>query len=234
MSIRIFFEYEGLVVQLPVNPAQLTVEHQGNNETMEIISLGEINILRDTKLKSVSFECFLPALINKDNPYVVTSNQFEEPQFYKDFFEKIRKEKKPVRFIVTDTDINMLVGIESFSPSLIALDEDTSYSIELKEWKSYQPITVNILPAQTTNTQQPTKVTTTKPRTPTGFAIGDSVIANGKYYYTSYGDGPTGNFNNFKGKISHIVADKTRKYRYHIVTPSGGYRGWVSENQLKR
>ena len=243
MAIRLFFEYNGTVVQLPVNPSSLAVESAGNNATVEIVALGEINILRQKKLSNVKIECFFPALVNKDAPYVLTSRQFKEPQFYIDFFEKIRSEKKPARFIVTDTKVNMLVGIESFTPALNAGDDDTSYTLEMKEYRPYGPKSVTIqLPAvsaqqTTTNTSvtvaaQPTATTKTT-RAPVGFSIGDEVTVSGNYWYSSYGDNPHGTFNNFRGKISHIVADKTRKYRYHITTLSGGYRGWVAESQMK-
>lgn len=244
MAIRLFFEYDNQVVQLPVNPPSLAVESAGNNETVEIVALGEINILRQKKLSNIKIECFFPALVNKDAPYVLTSGQFKEPQFYINFFEKIREEKKPARFIVTDTKVNMLVGIEAFTPLLNAGDDDTSYTLELKEYKPYAPKTVTIqLPAArtvqtTTNTaaaaseKKPT-ATTKETRPSAGFSIGNEVTVSGNYWYSSYGDNPHGTFNNFRGKISHIVADKTRKYRYHITTLSGGYRGWVAESQMK-
>ena len=148
MAIRLFFEYNNRVVQLPVNPPSLAVESAGKNETVEIVALGEINILRQKKLSNIKIECFFPALVNKDASYVLTSGQFKEPQFYIDFFEKIWEEKKPARFIVTDTKVNMLVGIEAFTPALNAGDDDTSYTLELKEYKPYAPKTVTIqLPA---------------------------------------------------------------------------------------
>jgi hypothetical protein len=243
VAIRLFFEYNNQVVQLPVNPASLAVDSTGNNTTVEIVALGEINILRQKKLSNIKIECFFPALVNKNAPYVLTSGQFKEPQFYIDFFEKIRSEKKPARFIVTDTKINMLIGIEAFTPALNAGDDDTSYMLELKEYKPYATKTVTIqLPAAkaeqtSTNTSVTVaaapKATTKETRPPAGFSIGDEVTVSGNYWYSSYGDNPHGTFNNFRGKISHIVADKTRKYRFHITTLTGGYRGWVAESQMK-
>lgn len=232
MAIRLFFKYDNELVQLPVNPASLAIESNGSNETIDIVAIGEINLLKLKKLSSCKIECFLPAKVNRYAPYVLTSGKFKEPQFYIDFFEKIRADKKPAQFLVTDTKINMLVSIENFTPQLNAMDDDTSYTLELKEYKPYAPKVVTIqLPAPTAATKTPTAVTET-PRAPAGFAVGDEVTVNGNYWYSSYGDNPHGTFNNFKGKISIIVADKTRKYRYHITTPSGGWRGWVAESQM--
>ena len=231
MAIRFFFEYNNQVVQLPVNPEEIMINSSRNNKTEEIIKLGEINLLRQKKLEALVIESFLPN--DADAPYVLTKGKFEKPQYYIDFFENIRKEKKPFRFIISDTKINMLAAIEDLEYGLKAGDDDIHYSLNIKEYRPFSSKVVKItLPA---TKAEPAKVTpppaTERPKT--GFAIGDTVIVDGKYWYTSYGDNPHGTFKNFTGKISHIVADKNRKYRYHITTPSGGYRGWVAKNQMK-
>lgn len=232
MAIRFFFEFNNQVVQLPVNPEEIQVKSSGNNKTEEIVKLGEINILRKKKLQTISFECFFPK--DSSPPYVLTKGKFKDGDFYIEFFEKIRASNKPARFIISDTKINMMMGIESLNYGYEGGDEDLHYSISLKEAPPYGAKIVKIkLPE---NKSEPAKVTPppkAPPRPKTGFSIGDTVIANGKYWYTSYGDNPHGTFKNFTGKISHIVADKNRKYRYHITTPSGGYRGWVAESQIK-
>lgn len=231
MAIRLFFEYGNLLVQLPVNPEELTINSEGNNETINIVSLGDINILKQKKLMSTEIQCFFPATLNRYAPHVVTSGDFRNPQYYINFFERIRKEKKPVQFVVTDTKINMTVAIEAFNYSLVAGDEDINYTLELREYRPYSAKEVKIVTSLSGNTTP--KAIVAEQRTPKKFAIGNQVTVNGDYWYTSYGDNPHGTFSNFKGKISHIVADKNRKYRYHITTLSGGYRGWVAENQLK-
>lgn len=230
MAIRFFFEFENQVVQLPVNPEEITMISSGSNKTEEIVKLGEINLLREKKLIECDIEGFLP--INSNAPYIVTTGRFEPPKFYLDFFEKVRANKNPFRFIISDTNVNILASIEKLEYGLKAGDADTYYSITIKEYKPYSSKKVTITaPATTTAPAQIVKAPEERPKT--GFSIGDTVIANGKYWYSSYGDSPFGTFSNFTGKISHIVADKNRKYRYHITTPSGGYRGWVAETQIK-
>lgn len=231
MAIRFFFEFNNQVVQLPINPDEIRIKSPGNNKTEEIVKLGEINILRDKRLKALVFDCFLP--VDASPPYVLTKGKFEKPDFYTDFFEKIRDSKKPCRFIISDTKVNMLASIDDFEFGLKAGDDDTHYSIAIREFKPYGAKTVKIkLPDKKS---EPAKVAPPpkQERPKTDFSIGDTVVVNGKYWYTSYGNSPFGTFNNFTGKISHKVADKSRKYRYHITTPSGGWRGWVAESQLK-
>lgn len=230
MAIRFFLEFENQVVQLPVNPEEIMLNSSGSNKTEEIVKLGEINLLREKKLEVCTIEGFLP--INGNAPYVVTSGRFERPQFYLDFFEKIRASKTPFRFIISDTNVNMLAAIESLEYGLKAGDPDTHYRMTIKEYRPYSAKTVTIKsPVVATDPPKIEKPAPARPKT--GFSIGDTVIANGKYWYSSWGASPFGTFRNFTGKISHIVADKGRKYRYHITTPSGGYRGWVAESQIK-
>lgn len=230
MAIRFFFEYNNRYVQLPVNPSEILVKSKGNNKTETVIKVGEVNLLRQKGLDVCVIECFLPT--NQNAPYIVTTGRFERPEFYIDFFEQIREGKQPCRFIISDTKINMLASIEGLEFGYKAGDDDVHYTLELKEYKPFSSAKVKITPPKVV--AAPVTVTPpAKPRVVTGFAIGDSVVANGKYWYSSYGDNPFGTFNNFTGKISHIVADKGRKYRYHITTPSGGYRGWVAESQIK-
>jgi hypothetical protein len=224
MAIRFFFEYNNTVVQLPVNPEHITISLAGNNKTEEIVKLGEINILKEPRLHSCSINCFLP--VNSNAPYVLTGGRFEPPQFYIDFFNKIIKNKKPCRFIISGTFVNMFVSIEGFDYTLKAGDDDTHYVLNLKEYRSFSAKVVKIQP----NTNKAT--TSANTRVKTGFAIGDTVIVNGKYWYDSYGASPFGTFSNFTGKISHIVSNKSRPYRYHITTIDGRWRGWVAENQI--
>lgn len=238
MAIRFFFEFENQVVRLPINPNEIRIKSPGNNKTEEIVKLGEINLLRQKRLEAFVIECFLPTDANA--PYVLTKGKFQKPQYYIDFFENMRAQKKPFRFIISDTKINMLAAIEDLEYGLKAGDDDIHYSLNIKEYRPFSSKVVKITAPATQDepakvTPPPAKVTpppaTERPKT--GFAIGDIVIANGNYWYSSYGANPHGTFKNFTGKISHIVADKNRKYRYHITTPSGGYRGWVAESQIK-
>lgn len=223
--IRFFFEYKNQVIQLPVNPAEIIVSSAGSNKTTEIVELGEVNILRRKRLSEYTVQCFLPA--TADNPYVLTTGQFSAPKFYIDFFEQIRADRLPCRFIISDTDINTLVSIEKFEYGLKAQDDDTHYSLTLKEYRTYAAKQIQVNSDQNTGTV----VSTTQPKT--GFAIGDVVVVTGKGWYNSYGAKPSVTATAFTGKISHIVADKSRPYRFHLQRLTGGNVGWFAESALK-
>ena len=230
MDIRFLIEYKKEIVQLPVNPAGFKIPRKGNNSTESIVKLGEISLLKDRKLSEFAVESFLPTDSNRS--YVVTRGSFKAPQFYIDFFEKILNDtsKQPCLLTVYGLNFSATVSLEEFEYSFEAGDDDVAYKLKFKEYKPYTVKTVTIKPTTTTTPTATVNTTTTRPKT--GIAIGDTVTVNGRYWYSSYGDKPFGTFTNFRGKVSHIVASKTRKYRYHITTLSGGYRGWVSESQI--
>ena len=227
MAIRVFFEYKNRIVQMPVNPETLEVEHQGNNKTTEIVNLGNVNILKERKLAKIVLASFLPQY--PDGGYVVTKGKFEGPEFYQEFFAQIVADKQPVRLIVSDTELNMLVSIEGVKYGREAGDNDIAYQLNLKEYRVNRARKLTIKEETSNDTIIVTAKNETREKV--GFAIGDTVLVNGNYWYSSTGAEPHGTFSNYTGRISHIT-NPTRTYRYHITDSNGGYKGWVSESQL--
>lgn len=231
MDIKFFFEYGHKLIQLPVNPPSVVVQSPGTNKTAELVTLGEINILREKALKTIEFTCFFPA--DTKSPLIAGGAEATAPKEYVTFFENIRKDKKPCRLIITGVDINMQVSIEDFQSGISAGDDDLQYSISFKEYREF---TTKLVKAQVPASSDGTDnyvAQQEETRAKTGFAIGDKVAVTGYWWYTSYGDTPRGQApQGFIGKISHLVADTNRKYRYHITDIGGGYKGWVGGDQI--
>jgi hypothetical protein len=166
MPIGFFFNYNNEIIQLPVNPDKIQVTGKGNNKTVEVIQLGEISILKDKKLQSIAFKSFFP---EQDwFPAIQTRGNFKGPDFYVNFIEKIRIDKKPCQFIVTGIGITMKVSIESFDYYHQGGDhEDKYYEIELKEWRDSLIIEIPFDETlKRTTTTTPTTASLT-PSTPT-------------------------------------------------------------------
>ena len=228
MDIGFFINYNNLVVQLPVNPEKVEVKYGGNNRTTEIIKLGEINLLKDRKLAEISFSSFFP----HDDwfPAVRTRGQFETPDFYKEFFEGIQKDKKPCRLIITGLNITMKVSVENFSYYHQAGDhEDAYYSIDFKEYRDYHitQIPINSSSEHSTATKTPAPA---KPVAPTQITKGCDVILNGRVHYDSYGSKPGKTFSNYRGKVN--LTNMKGSHPYHVTTPSGGWLGWVTKESV--
>lgn len=235
MDIGIFLEYEGRVVQIPVNPETFNVSVDGNNEVMEIISAGEIVIPRNRQLAEIEWESFFP--YESWHPAVRTKGAFESAQFYLDFIEKIRNDCKPCHLTVTGIGFDQDVVIESFEYYHQAGDhEDTYYSISLKEYKPYGVSIIAKDVANKSSASNTTAVGTAPPKAetpakPKEITIGCDVILNGRVHLDSYGSKPGKTFTNYKGKVNLI--NKKGTHPYHVTTPSGGWLGWVTEGSVK-
>ncbi|WP_338630569.1 phage baseplate protein [Clostridium baratii] len=227
MSIGIFMEYRGLAIQFPVNPEELKVKTEGSNEVKEVVKLGEVNIARDKKLSTIEFESFLP----EDNvyPFIRTKNQFKGPKYYIDFIERVRKDKKPVRFIVSDTYINLMVLIESFEYGYEHGTNDVTFTLSLKEFREVRVKEVKI---SNYASNRPSKNTNNNRKNSSGKVTrGCTVIVNGRLHRDSFGKGPGMTLRNYKGKINFI--QNGRKYPYHVTEMNGGWMGWVTKESVR-
>lgn len=158
-DVRIFIVYKGDTLQIPVNPDSLIVKTPNKNRAVPIVSLGEVNILKEPGLTSFSFKSFFPVASTQNYPYVLTGNseatfytglikqilgrqnktQFITPEKYIKIFKEIKSNKEPVRFIVLGLPetINELVSIEKFDYRWEEGDYDVNYDIELKLYRLY-------------------------------------------------------------------------------------------------
>ena len=233
MDIGFFINYLDSVIQLPVNPEKVTVTYSGNNETKEVISLGEINILRGRRLAEISFESFFPE--NDWFPGVRTRGEFKKPQLYKRWIKLIMQSKLPCRLIITGLDISMRCSIEEFEYYHQGGDhEDAYYSIEFKECPEYHiteiPIDSTLGEESSNGSSGDTSDTPGASASPSEITIGCSVILNGTVHYDSYGAKPGKTFSNYKGKINFI--NTAGSHPYHVTTPSGGWLGWVTKESV--
>ena len=233
MDIGIFIEYNGQVVQIPVNPSTFNVKTSGNNSNSEIITLGEIVIPKKKKLSNISWECFFP--YENWYPAIRTKNEFKSAQFYLDFINKIRDDCKPCHLTVTGIGFDDDAVIEKFDYYHQAGDhEDTYYSIELKR---YQPYAVSVISKQDASGQlkNTTAVGTVQPQSkelpePTQITIGCDVILNGPVHSDSYDSNPGETFKNYQCKVS--LVNKKGSHPYHVTTPGGRWLGWASERSV--
>lgn len=133
-SISLFLKYGNRIVQLPVNPEAISVSIPGSNKGTTVVKLGEITNIGLVGLSSLTIDSFFPSYAY---PFVNTAGDFKEPQFYIDFIKEIRNDRKPVRLIITGTEINMLVTIEDFGYDRRWGTDDLDYSLKVKEYKEH-------------------------------------------------------------------------------------------------
>jgi LysM repeat protein len=145
--------------RLPVNPEKIGVVSSGDGEEFTISKTGNVNIPKDTKLETYSFESFFPS---QNYSFVVTN--FREPQIYVSLIKKWQARKLPIRFIYTNGSfvINELVTIEEFPHDETAGSADVNFSLSLKRYVPFGPkkmkvVISNKLPAKVIKKNQPVR-----------------------------------------------------------------------------
>lgn len=236
----IFFRLQAQKVKIPVNPAEIKMQCPTDNQTYDILGIGEIVVPRKPSLKVVSWDSFFPEDLNA--PYV--NSGAKKPAFYVRCFERALREKQILRLIISRSgsfDTNMRCIVSDFETKDKGGEPgDIYYSLELQEYKSYAPSTLTIVtpPAQSEQTgvsgvaagmaQNGASVAVETPRpveTPV-LRVGATVIVNGVYCNDSYGSKPHGMANNITTVINRIVTGNP----YPILV---GHYGWVQESQLQ-
>lgn len=223
----IYLQISGSRMILPVNPEELTVKYPSDNKDYDVIGVGQVVVQRRPALKEVSWEGFFPA--DRDAAYVNASAK--APESYVDKIEKAMRRKKTVRLIITRSrlyDTNMRCIISDFSTTDKGGEPgDMYYSITLREYRDYSAETVSIIttPAAPEEPAQAEAEPERPVETPV-LRVGATVIANGQYWYDSYGSKPYGTANNLQTTVTRIVDGNP--YPVHI-----GSRGWLRADQLQ-
>ena len=158
-NFGLFFTRDGLVLRLPVNPAKLPQEKSGDNQSYNVLGIGPITVPRIPKPREVKISSFFPG---RTAPYVLTSGDFREPEFYIDFFQRAMDDRVPILytpvryyedgtpFMTGDTGFQVLVSDFSFEERG-GETGDFYYDLALTEYRDYSP--------QTVATQQSASVT---------------------------------------------------------------------------
>lgn len=127
--------------EFPVAPPDLTVTINNQNETIQLVSGEEINMLNLPGLTDIEFTVFLPSVAY---PFAVSPKY---PDWYLGKIEEIKINKKPVQFqvlrklpsgaVIYDTD--MMVSLEEYElyEDAEELGFDTQVQLKLKQYKEY-------------------------------------------------------------------------------------------------
>lgn len=158
-------------LQLPVKPTEFNVTVAHRNTVVNVIRLGDINLMGKTGLREVSLSSFFPA---KDYNFSINSGR-KEPKACVNQLENWRNSGKPVRVIITDL-LNMEATIESFTWGERDATGDIYYTLALKEYKRIKAQKTT----STGETAQPTTTTTRETKAPES--------SSGKTYTVKAGD----------------------------------------------
>lgn len=124
------------VLQLPVNPEQISVKKSHGYEDVQVTQLGEYTIIGEAALREYSLASFFPR--DYHHGYCEYED-LPDPWATVEKIEKWMEQRKPVRLVITGTPIEGLVTIRSFQYSERAGNlGDVFFELELKEYKEVQ------------------------------------------------------------------------------------------------
>lgn len=107
--MKFIFKASGGQITLPITPESFQVETAINIQKVNIHEAGDVNLPGNMALGVIKIDCIFP---NRDYPF---ATDYGDPYGFVDKFQKLIKKKKAVRFIVTDTEVNERVLVESIS-----------------------------------------------------------------------------------------------------------------------
>ena len=181
-------------IQLPVNPTELKLKYEGDNNSQSVVNLGEINRLGNLKLVGITIESSFPC----DATTYLADDNLQEPQFYINFIKKIQKAKGHMQFVVANTKISMPMTIENFEYGFAdGYDEEYVYTLDLKQYREFAATKVS----KSKKKKKKSKKGKKRISPPKKFGVGSSVVVNGRLYMDSNGNGPGAYEKNAKRKV---------------------------------
>lgn len=180
--------------QLPITPADYKISVAHNNTVVNVVTLGDINLIGKTGLRELSLSSFFPARVYNFSNY----KEEKDPKDYVNMLETWRLAGDVIRVIITGV-LNMEVTIERFEYGEQDATGDIYYTLALKEYK--RPKIQGSHASRLMVTRATKSPTTSSKRTYT-VQKGDSLWKISKQFY---GDGAQYNkiYNANSSKISN-------------------------------
>ncbi len=160
---------------LPVTPASFEISHGIRVETINIHTLGDVNIAGYGTLASIKVDCLFPA----QSYSFALSSAGTDPYKYVKAFQKWSDNRTVLRFVVSETPVNIPVLVETVTYSEKDGTGDVYATVSLRQYREMTAV-------QTSDTGSSTRSTTeTATVTPETYKIepGDTlwVICRKKY-----------------------------------------------------
>lgn len=117
---------------LPVTPASYEMQTGQNNRIVDIIEFGEAQLFGNPALKRLKFSSFFSSPTH-EYPFVVGDNK--TPAECVEMLTKWKEAKAPIRVIISDTNINLMMALKQFDYSERDGSRDIYYTLSFIEYK---------------------------------------------------------------------------------------------------
>ncbi|MEC0239239.1 LysM peptidoglycan-binding domain-containing protein [Paenibacillus dokdonensis] len=119
----------------PVNPEEVSISRQKGFDTTTILSYGEFDFPQGDKVKEISFASFFPKEF--DESFCQGSEQdLPDPQTAMNTLNEFLSLKAPLRFIITETAVNVPVFVSSHQSTFRGGEPgDVYFDITLRTWR---------------------------------------------------------------------------------------------------
>lgn len=135
---NITFSANEILFTLAVNPKELTVTDESKIKTVELLNVGEIGTAGNRGMLGITISTFLPAAASH-------FSDGNEPQTILSHLRKLKDGKKPVRIIISGTDINREFLIEKMDSTYKEGQGDIYVSWSFKEYRETTMIPIAAL-----------------------------------------------------------------------------------------
>lgn len=182
--MQICFIKDGTSLTLPVTPAGYTWAVGRNIETINISQLGDVYRPGGrSRFAGDPLECLLPA---QEYPWM-EAGAVADPQSYLDILTAWAAAGEPVRYIVSGTEINTLVYIESVEYREQDGTGDVYASIRLREYTDLEAREVELAGVPETNTGNASRPAESAGESQSYTVVrGDTLSAICRRYYGKY------------------------------------------------
>lgn len=131
---KVTLSCESESLTLPVTPWKYTVTTSQNNKVIDILDSGEALLFGNAKLKKLKFTCFLPNQERHEYHKYVVGDKYS-PSECIDQITKWKESKKPVRVIITESPVNLMMGVMEFRFYEKDASRDIWYDISFEEYR---------------------------------------------------------------------------------------------------
>ena len=118
-------------LRLPVTPDSFEISITTNNKVINIQNIGDVALIGKLGLASISINSFFPAQEYNFCKY----RGFPSPDECVALIKKWQNSGRPIRLIITGTDINYAMTINNFKYGINDKTKDLNFTLDLSEYK---------------------------------------------------------------------------------------------------